>query len=377
MGCGCTLTLTNSTVSGNSAGSLGGGVYNGGNLVLIHTLISGNTAPTAPEISQTTYPGYTATVDNFNLFGVNGNAGVVGFTLSPGGSDIVPAGGLSTILLPLALNSPGTTQTHALPIGSPAIDAVLSGCPPPGTDQRGITRPQGAACDIGAFELVPPVCGNGVVESGEQCEDLNTTSGDGCSATCQSEPPGGSCPVCGNETIEGIEACDDGNTEGGDGCSATCQIEVEPPTCPVCGNGTVEGIETCDDGNTVNGDCCSSVCQPEDLGTTTCGVGACSETVDKCVNGEPQACTPGTPGPELCNGIDDNCDGRNDIMGTEGFNVLTGTPGDDVLVGLGGPDVLNGQGGNDLLCGGAGLDICNGGPGTDTAIDCEVKLQVP
>jgi hypothetical protein len=48
----------------------------------------------------------------------------------------------------------GTTETHALLPGSPAIDRVTAGgCPPPGTDQRRVLRPQGALCDIGAFEL--------------------------------------------------------------------------------------------------------------------------------------------------------------------------------------------------------------------------------
>lgn len=36
-----------------------------------------------------------------------------------------------------------------------------------------------------------PVCGNGTVEDGEQCDDGNTTSGDGCSSTCQTEVPAG------------------------------------------------------------------------------------------------------------------------------------------------------------------------------------------
>jgi hypothetical protein len=48
----------------------------------------------------------------------------------------------------------GPTQTRALLIGSPAIDAGSNDCPPPATDQRGTARPQGAGCDIGAFELV-------------------------------------------------------------------------------------------------------------------------------------------------------------------------------------------------------------------------------
>jgi hypothetical protein len=50
----------------------------------------------------------------------------------------------------------GPTDTHALLAGSPAIDhASTCNSPTPATDQRGVARPQGAACDIGSFELVP------------------------------------------------------------------------------------------------------------------------------------------------------------------------------------------------------------------------------
>src|SRR5207302_4298141 len=50
----------------------------------------------------------------------------------------------------------GPTQTIALQPGSPAVDAaVLANCP--ATDQRGVSRPQGAGCDIGAFELVQTI----------------------------------------------------------------------------------------------------------------------------------------------------------------------------------------------------------------------------
>jgi hypothetical protein len=49
---------------------------------------------------------------------------------------------------------------------------------------------------------------------------------------------------------------------------------------------------------------------PDDgLGATTCGVGACQTTVNNCVGGVPQTCTPGAPSAELCNGVDDNCNG--------------------------------------------------------------------
>ncbi len=69
-------------------------------------------------------------------------------------------------------------------------------------------------------------------------------------------------PQCGNGIIETGETCDDGNTVSGDGCSSQCQIEV-PQQGPQCGNGVIESGETCDDGNTVNGDGCNSQCQIE------------------------------------------------------------------------------------------------------------------
>jgi hypothetical protein len=48
----------------------------------------------------------------------------------------------------------GETQTHALLPGSPAIDGAHAiDCTP--VDQRGVLRPQGAGCDIGAVEATP------------------------------------------------------------------------------------------------------------------------------------------------------------------------------------------------------------------------------
>lgn len=66
--------------------------------------------------------------------------------------------------------------------------------------------------------------------------------------------------VCGNKVVESTEQCDDGNTVSGDGCSATCTIETV-----FCGNGVVEGTEQCDDGNRFNDDSCTNAC--------TCGAG--------------------------------------------------------------------------------------------------------
>lgn len=126
-----TLTITNSTITGNSA-ARGGGVdtgYGATTLSLIGTLVSGNTADAGgcplgcgPEI----YNYGAISADNFNLFGHDGNAGVVGFT--PGATDVVPTEPLSAILNPTLANNGGPTQTHAWwPVARPSM---LSGVGP-------------------------------------------------------------------------------------------------------------------------------------------------------------------------------------------------------------------------------------------------------
>jgi fibro-slime domain-containing protein len=73
-----------------------------------------------------------------------------------------------------------------------------------------------------------PTCGNGILQSGEECDDGNRIPFDGCSSTCTIEPAcaGGTCTAtCGDGIVEPGEQCDDGNLIAGDGCSATCTIE--------------------------------------------------------------------------------------------------------------------------------------------------------
>lgn len=69
------------------------------------------------------------------------------------------------------------------------------------------------------------VCGNGIIETGEQCDDGNTVTGDGCSAVCISEFEE-SDPICGDGKLSQFEQCDDGNNTDGDGCSAVCRVEA-------------------------------------------------------------------------------------------------------------------------------------------------------
>lgn len=158
-------------------------------------------------------------------------------------------------------------------------------------------------------------CGDGIHQTGEACDDGNTTPGDGCSATCTLEPfstcthvyvtEADFCTVCGNGVLETGEACDDSNSGNGDGCSSTCQIEpgfqCTPGCSPICGDGLIRGGEGCDDANTVSGDGCSSACA--------------TEGGFNCV-GEPSVCSPGSGvcGDGVLNG-GEGCDDGNTIAG--------------------------------------------------------------
>ena len=140
--------LRNVTFNGNSAGSRGGAMYNisttigtgTNNPSLSNVIAWGNTATTGKQISNA--GGATATIDHSVIEGgctsSDGNTCTNVITVGPNLYALADNGGLTLTMLPGS--------------GSSAIDAGdNSTCP--ATDQRGITRPQGAVCDIGAVEV--------------------------------------------------------------------------------------------------------------------------------------------------------------------------------------------------------------------------------
>ena len=175
---GGTLTLTNATISGNSAGSSGGGLWNTGELTLLNVTVSLNAADqnadeagvgggifhnTGSASTKNTIlagnlvlhaaPTSLECAGTINSAGHNLVQNAAGCTLS--GAAAGDLFGVDALLGPLA-NNGGTTFTHALLPLSPAVDAGdTSGCP--STDQRGLPRPIGAGCDIGAVEEQSPL----------------------------------------------------------------------------------------------------------------------------------------------------------------------------------------------------------------------------
>ena len=167
-----TMTVRNSTFYNNSdAGSGGGAVNNFGTMTFIQSTFSGNKASAGANIHNYSYGTVTATTTLIMSIVANG---VGGSNCNTNGQLFVDSGynldsgtscGFTTAqhslnntppqLLALASNG-GPTQTMALPLQSPAVNAIptsFSGCSS-STDQRGIARPQGSGCDIGAFEVI-------------------------------------------------------------------------------------------------------------------------------------------------------------------------------------------------------------------------------
>ncbi len=142
-------------------------------------------------------------------------------------------------------------------------------------------------------------CGDGLIQTGERCDDGNSEGGDGCSADCDAIEEDFACPKtgeecvstvrCGDSRISGEETCDDDDRNDGDGCSSDCEVE-DGWVCPQagapceaveCGDGLIAGHEECedDDATPTDDDGCSSDCKLEPGYVCESSGGACRATV--------------------------------------------------------------------------------------------------
>ncbi|MFN7955001.1 MAG: choice-of-anchor Q domain-containing protein [bacterium] len=163
---GGNFTLSNSTVTGNHAGADGGGIsHTAGTLTIVHSTIASNTAVTgATAIRQVQVNGPPTTILRNDL--LTGSCVHGGSWSSDGGNVESPGDtcgfaldtdrhGVSSVALALGAlaQNGGRTSTHVPGLTSVAVGAaVAANCL--ASDQRETTRPQGAACDAGAVEVV-------------------------------------------------------------------------------------------------------------------------------------------------------------------------------------------------------------------------------
>jgi|GEM_PF-6858419 len=140
---GDTSQMTNVTLVGNHADTDVGGllVDDGGSLGVKNTIVSGNTSAAT---------GNCSVESGGQIISAGHNLESADTCAFHNADDLVST---TPSLGPLQ-NNGGPTETMAELPGSPTIDAgTNNGCP--STDQRGVSRPQGSACDIGAFEAAP------------------------------------------------------------------------------------------------------------------------------------------------------------------------------------------------------------------------------
>ena len=196
-----TTTIVRSTISGNTASDVGGGIRMLADGEIINSTLSGNKSTgwyggalfltdgvlnmTNTTVAENVSPPSGPAVVFVGTFGASSatlnlansiiaNNVTAGCFLAPFGSGVVAINslgynvftddtcfpiGTDQIVADPGLGSldyyGGPTMTHALLPGSPAIDAAEEAiCP--ATDQRGVARPQGSQCDVGAFELEMP-----------------------------------------------------------------------------------------------------------------------------------------------------------------------------------------------------------------------------
>jgi CSLREA domain-containing protein len=191
-------TITSSTIAGNRGGAVtpnvdngGGGIYlDAGTVALASTTVAGNTATAgagsanaggalyryggSATARNTIVAGNSA--DQASLSNCLGSISSQGHNIEDGDTCGLSGAGdqVSTPIKlgPLAFNG-GITRTRAIFASGPAFNTG-TGCP--STDQRGVPRPTGAGCDVGAFEIALPVAVTGAARKiGTTRAQLNGT----------------------------------------------------------------------------------------------------------------------------------------------------------------------------------------------------------
>jgi cysteine-rich repeat protein len=232
------------------------------------------------------------------------------------------------------VNSPGFERAVCVSVGADGIaQTTICGNGIPDIDENGLP---GSDCEDGnttngdgcsSVCLVEENCGNGFVDAGEECDDANSRNNDSCigciNAICgdgfvwqgveQCEPPGtASCdagclkitpPRCGDGIVDLDEECDDANGSNRDDCSNQCFFAT-------CGDGYVHDsgtppFEQCDDSNPVPGDGCSTVCT-EECGNGVIDQGCTAGNVGLFCYTDPDCDTAPSSGDGVCEG--ETCD---------------------------------------------------------------------
>jgi cysteine-rich repeat protein len=227
------------------------------------------------------------------VVGIGTRLFAVGYTQSSG------AGGADSVVLEI---DPATGVTLSTTLFGGPLDDRAYGTATDGTDlyvvgeSRSFASTEGNTVGQNDVMLLrytfgpSTVCGNGVVEGAEQCDDGNTTSGDCCSTICQYEAAGTSCgsfsdAACDNlDTCNATGVCQANNEPNGNSCSdGNACTTADTCSAGVCVGGTALNV---DDSNPCTDDSCNTASGAVHTNNTaSCSDGNACTTGDACSGG--------------------------------------------------------------------------------------------
>jgi hypothetical protein len=238
---GATATVRNSTFSENVGAAVSNfnvsGFFTNGTLIMNNVTIAQDfqAAIGSDDASATTLG--NVVIENDSGGCVGGGFTSTGYNVVQDASDCTILGdttgnvlGVDPLLGPLTDNG-GPTKTHPLATGSPALDAGSPALPGSGggaceaTDQRGIARPVGTRCDMGAVEGPTQPCGDNEIDLGEGCDLGRGVPRDCCDQACQLIAAGTTCRIA-------VGSCD--VAEACDGANSQCPANAYVPAGTVC-----------------------------------------------------------------------------------------------------------------------------------------------
>jgi Ca2+-binding RTX toxin-like protein len=426
-----TLTISNSTISGNTAQVVGGGIGAATGFSIANSTISGNTAKFGGGAIADVIATGTVNISNttiYNNFSSAGGGGIDLITLTvniknsilagnknddgeqnfaaPGNGKIVSfghniesgtdAGFTSTgdlqntnpLLAPLADNG-GSTLTHALLQGSPAINAgdntgVLT------TDQRGNPRIVDGTVDIGAFEVNPYPSKVSFGAASYHKTEGNSDTTVTIPVTLDSIP---STTVTVPIAISSSSTATSDNdysfapttlsfNPGVTGTALTQQLNItikadnlpENDETIVFNFGTIQGavVGTI---NTTTLTIAANDASPNTLvgtdGSDEISGLAGNETIIGKLGSDTINAGEGEDtvfGDEIISVADVTSENNDTVKGANGSDLIFGGDGDDKLYGDAGNDKIWGNDGFDLIWGGEGNDYLTGGQGNDVFV---------
>jgi cysteine-rich repeat protein len=233
---------------------------------------NGDSATTGTGATDTTTTGTGTGTDASTGTPTEPTTGPTGTTALP--TDGSASGDASTASLPTTTEDTPDTATTTTGTTGTTTDATTGTGTTDTSDTSSTGEPE-------------PVCGNGVIEAGEACDDGNDDDTDTCVEGCQEAS-------CGDGFVGPGEACDDANDVDDDACSNTCA----PASC---GDGVVQMGEACDDANAIDTDACLGTCA-----AASCGDGFVHDGVETCDDAnadDSDECTTQCAAPTCADGI--------------------------------------------------------------------------